>query len=485
MPLKLISRASQAEKKNGPDQGTQAGKGGKVVQLPQPLTPLEKTFLPATIEIEETPPSPAPRVVLWVIVSLITTFIIWTCVAQVDVVSTTYGKVVPDGGIKAIQATDNAIIRAIHIKEGQFVKRGDLLIELDPSINSVDLGSGSEKLVVTRVELARLNAELTGQKPDYAIEGARQDMILQQETLRLAREGNFNARLAEAKNNQNGKEMFLYSSMDNLRKLQETAKSVRDKEARVRPFVGQVMSHFDYLKLKDDLTQIESDIAAQQNLVRQIQADKSALEQKTLQIKQEQRSQIMAEVREKLSLITAQQGDVDKNTKLVSQKELRAPVDGQVQSLNVTTVGGVVVAAQTLATVVPKDSPLVIETSLSNEDIGFVRVGQPVDIKVDTFPFQKFGTIKGTVTWVSPDADMGAVRNSDTGQNATDSTAKQKLSYRMRIQPGTSSVSVYGKPQLISPGMTVEADVITDKRTIIEFFLAPVVKYWKEGMQVR
>lgn len=173
---------------------------------------------------------------------------------------------------------------------------------------------------------------------------------------------------------------------------------------------------------------------------------------------------------------------------------LRAPTDGFVQDVKVTTVGSVVTPAETLVTIVPRGTPLMVEADVSNKDIGFVKVGQPVMVKLDTFPFQKYGSVPGTVTWVSPDAEgtarhgfLGAQDAGAGGGRAPWGTHPRTRSplYRVHIHLSRLSIRVHGRNEPLRPGMSLEADIVTNHQRVIEFFLSPIVKYIHEGLQVR
>ncbi len=188
-------------------------------------------------------------------------------------------------------------------------------------------------------------------------------------------------------------------------------------------------------------------------------------------------------------------GDLDRSKELYSLKWLRSPIDGIVQRLDVTTVGQVVTPAQSLVTIVPDGTALIIEASLSNEDIGYVKVGQPVEVKVDTFPFQKYGSLRGTLVWVSADAEDKATASKDldarsgapatTPHPDTEAAGTTGYVYKVHIRTDRSQLTVAGEPRRLQAGMTVQADIVTDRRRIIDFFLSPVIKYLDEGMTVR
>ena len=168
------------------------------------------------------------------------------------------------------------------------------------------------------------------------------------------------------------------------------------------------------------------------------------------------------------------------------------------QKVDVTTVGQVVTPAQSLVTIVPDGIPLVVEASVSNEDIGYLKVGQNVEVKVDTFPFQRYGSLRGTLVSISPDAEdkNAPARDTDTRAGASSSqsadpthdpaaTPNTGYVYKVRIHTGDAHFVVDGESRPVLSGMTVQADVMTDRRRVIDFFLSPVVKYLDEGMKVR
>lgn len=331
------------------------------------LTALEQEFLPPVLEIQETPPSPLKRQVVWSIVLLVTVLLVWATVGRIEVASMANGKFIPDGKIKVIQPMETSIVRAIHVHEGQRVKTGDLLLELDPTINAADLEASRKRLAIAK-----------------------------------------------------------------------------EREANARPLVGiGALSRQDYLQIKQDLATAEGDIT---------------------------------KARERYEL-----------------GWLRSPVDGLVQSVNVTTLGAVVTSAQPLVTIVPLGSSLVVEAMLSNADVGFVKIGQRAEIKVDTFPFQKYGTIGGTLVWVSPDAEDKSARageSSDTPPNVSGTENRgdprnTEYLYRVHIKPDTLTMRVDGQDAPLTSGMSVKVDIMTDNRRVIEFFLSPVIKYLDEGMKVR
>lgn len=450
----------------------------------------DDVFWPQVIHTDNSGPPSGHRLVLWTLLGLVAVLIGWAAIGEIDVVATAPGKVIPEGRVKVLQAADSAIVRAIHVREGQIVREGDLLVELDPTINAAEHKTISEKLILAQLELERLKAELGSREPSLDIPGALPDLVALQHALLASQRASHAARVAQARSERQHRVMLEDAARATLRKLEETSATAREREERARAHVGQVVAHFDYLQLKDSLSNHLSELVKQRSALQAAHEERLAAEQRLRLIEAEHRSNLITQISEKSALIAALNGEKAKAIQLLAQKELRAPTDGQVQSLAITTTGGVVTSAQVIASIVPSDTLLVVEAVLSNADIGYVHLGQRVEIKVDTYPFQKYGTLSGSVAWISPDAESRSPASVDPtetqGQSNTVSVpGKSGLMYRVRIKPDQPGIVVKDSLRPIAVGMTVQADIVTDSRRVIDFFLAPIVKYWDEGMKVR
>jgi len=213
------------------------------------------------------------------------------------------------------------------------------------------------------------------------------------------------------------------------------------------------------------------------------------------EVEHDHQAEVYGQLSDKVANEAGLRGDMEKSRELHELKWLKAPVDGWVQKINVTTVGGVVNPAQTLLTIVPDGMPLVVEATLSNDDIGYVKVGQPVELKVDTFPFQKYGTLKGSLVWVSPDAEEKSIASANDENGAGGNQPEKAIQnvksvkdgyvYKVRIRADQQAFIGDGHPAPLQAGMTVQADIATDRRRVIEFFLSPLIKYLNESASVR
>ncbi len=170
------------------------------------LTAQEREFLPPLLEIQETPPSPVKRWVLWSIIALVLALIVWATVSRISIVATAPGKFIPDGRVKEMQPLESSIVKAIHVKEGQRVRAGDLLLELDPTISAAELDANADKYGFNKLEQARLNAELTLGSAHYAATGQPAARVALEERMRQARVQAHAAKLAEAKATVGGKD---------------------------------------------------------------------------------------------------------------------------------------------------------------------------------------------------------------------------------------------------------------------------------------
>jgi hemolysin D len=463
------------------------------------LTPQEREFLAPLLEIQETPPSPLKRRVLWSIIALVVSLLIWAMIGKIAIVATAPGKFIPDGRVKEVQPLESSIVKAIHIKEGQRVHQGDLLLELDPTLSAAELAASADKYGFNKLEQARLNAELANGSAHFSAAGQPPARVALEESMRKARNQAHAAKVAEAKATVEEKSAALAAAQATLKKYEQTTTIAAEREASARPLVDTgAISRLDYLQLKEDLTKNRNDLSAQIETVQEAGAAVAGAERALEQVERDRVADIYGDLDKHVTDEPALKGELDKSKELFELKWLRAPVDGLVQKVGVTTIGQVVTPAQSLVTIVPDGTPLIVEATVSNEDIGYLKVGQPVEVKVDTFPFQRYGTLKGTLLWISPDAEdkNAASRDTDTRSGASSQAADPAGNpantssntgyvYKVHVRTEARHFLVDGDARPVVSGMTVQADITTDRRRVIDFFLSPVVKYLDEGMKVR
>jgi hemolysin D len=467
--------------------------------IPFPQRPIrardyELAFLPAALEITETPPSPTRRIVGVTIIALFCLALGWASLGTTDIVATAPGKIVPSGRTKVIQPFETGVIRAIHVQDGQSVKAGDVLIELDPTMSAAELGHLKSDLVSTQLEVARLRAALAADPLDdfHPPDGASPTLIDMQRQFLISQSTEQNSKLAEIERQRAQKEAERATIAATIAKLNATIPLLQQR-VDVRKYLTdkELGSKLQYLAELQDLVGQQQDLFVQQSRYREADAVVAALAETRAKVQAEYRRTLfddLAKAEQKAGGLTQDVIKAEERTKL---QLLTAPVDGVVQQLAVHTVGGVVTPAQALAVVVPADSHIEIEAMVSNRDIGFVHAGQEAEIKIDTFNFTRYGLLQGRVLNVSADAitrDKPPEKSNDKlpGAESTSSEPKgQEMNYAARVSLDRTQMLVEDKLVNLSPGMAVTAEIKTGTRRIISYLLSPVLKYKQETLRER
>lgn len=429
---------------------------------------LEYEFLPPALEIVETPASPIKRALIWIILLIAVLTFLWSYFGRVDEVAVARGKIIPDGHIKVIQPLEAGIIRAIHVKEGQRVKTGQVLIELDPTMKQADVESTEKTLSINLADKEMLMAELQNTEivnPEY------NEFFELQKKLKEARESEYDAKEEALRRILSQKKNELRSAEAILIKIEKTFNILMEQDSAFKNLYEKgFLAKMDYLEKQIKLTSVEQDLEAQRRIVQQVENGLKEKEMNLEALKQERTKEILKNIVETEKTIISFRGEVRKARKRYELEKLTSPVDGTVHGLGTYTIGGIVTPAQPIVTIVPDGTALIVEAMVLNRDIGFLKVGQEAEVKLDTFPFQKYGTIKGRVEWLSPDVvedeKLGAV-------------------YKMKVEVETHDINLDGRMVSITPGMALSVEVKTGKRRIIEFFLSPLIKYTKESLILR
>jgi hemolysin D len=456
----------------------------------------ELAFLPAALEIVETPPSPTGRAIAATIVVLFCAALAWAWWGTIDIVASASGKIVPSGRTKVVQPFETAVVRAIRVQDGQTVKAGDVLIELDPTVNAAERDHLHNDLLAEQLNIARLRAALAGGDDPVAefMPPADADpaLISTQRQLLVNQLTEHRAKIAALDRQQAQKEAEQATTAATIHKLEtmipviqprvDIRKTLMDKE------LGSKLAYFETLQL---LVEQQEELGVQRSHLHEAEAAAAAI--------RETRSQAVAEYRRTLSdeLAKAEQKanglaqDLIKAEQRTRLQRLTAPVDGVVQQLAIHTVGGVVTPAQSLLVVVPSDSRLEIEAMVSNRDIGFVHPGQEAEIKIDTFNFTRYGLLNGRVLSVSQDAiirDRQQDRANDRTlgtQNDSSEPKGQELNYSARISLDRTKMRIDDRMVNLTPGMAVTVEIKTGSRAILSYLLSPLLRYQQESLRER
>jgi len=453
-------------------------------------------FLPAALEIVETPPSPIIHAIGATIVAFFCMALIWASFGHVDIIATASGKIVPSGRVKLIQPFETGVVRAIHVRDGQSVKAGDVLIELDPTMTTAEQEHIRSDLVAAQLDIARLHAVLSdNDNPESAFEapaGASVDLIAMQRQFLLRQVEEYRANLAALDGQRAQKEAEASTIAATIAKLEANGPIIRQRYGIHKALVDKELgSKLTYLETLQQLTENENDTSVQRSRLNEAKAAVAAIIQSRAQAVAEFHRKLFGELAEAERKAAGLAGDLAKAEERTKLQILTAPVDGVVQQLSVHTVGGVVTPAQQLAVVVPSDTVLEVESAISNRDVGFVHVGQDVQIKVDTFNFTRYGLLHGRVLSVSQDAIVREVppdKGTDkvAGAESTSSEPKgQELTYAVRVSLDQTQIQVDNTLANLSPGMAVTAEIKTGSRAVITYLLSPLLRYAHDSMHER
>jgi len=439
-----------------------------------PRRPIEREFLPAALEILETPASPVGRSIALVICLFFAVAIAWAWFGRVDTVAVAQGRVIPSGHTKVIQPLDAGVVRAIHVQDGDRVRAGDTLLELDPTAVEADRERLTRELMTARLAIMRLQALLGDNEPPGAssdLVGLDPAVVHTQQSLYLSQLTEYRKQLA-ALDQEKERQLANAQAIDaGIKKLKKTVPLIQERvNARKTLLEKGLAPRTEYLLLQEQLVTAQQDLAIAKARAAEAKAGLAGLDEQREQVQAQFRRDRLSELAEAETRRTALEQELVKATERANLQRLVAPVDGIVQQLSIHTLGGVVTPAQRLMVIVPENSQLEIEARVLNKDIGFVRPGQEAVIKLDSFPFTRYGTIPATVSHVSTDSiqdERGA------------------LVYTASISPDRATIDVDGRQVRLAPGMSLVAEIKSGQRRVLEFLFDPILRYRDESMQER
>jgi hemolysin D len=454
----------------------------------------EQAFLPAALEIVETPVTPYADAIIGTIVALFCIALAWASLGKVDIVAAASGKIIPSGRTKVVQPFETGVVRAIHVRDGQAVKAGDVLIELDPTMNQAELKHFQSDLMSAELDVARLTAALS-EDPDKTFvppDGASENEVAIQRQFLSRQLDEQRAKRAALEGQRAQKEAELATATASIAKLDAMFPILEERvEIRHELFRHETGSKVNYLEAMQALVEAQQEGLVERSKRNEARAAVAALIESEQQSKAEFQRTLYGELTEAKRKAAGLREDVVKATQRTEFQSLTSPVDGIVQQLAVHTVGGVVTPAQSLLAVVPADSGLEIEAMVKNRDVGFVHVGQEASIKVDTFDFTRYGLLHGRITSLSRDAIIkDDPQSKDDGRSASNSSVGsepkgQELVYAARISLDRTEMQVDENLIKLSPGMAVTVEIKTGARSVISYLLSPLFRYRQESLRER
>jgi len=453
----------------------------------------EREFLPAALEVIETPPSPTGRAMALIIVLFFAVALIWSVFGRVDVIATAPGRIMPAGDVKTIQPLEPGTVRAIHVQDGDHVRAGQLLIELDPTQPGADRDRLTHDLTQAELDVARLTALKTaaegGGSPHLvAPKDASPELVEEAQAGMHAQADQQAAKLADLSQQISQKQAEIAEADAESEKTQASIPMLARKAAIYQQLNQQGYgSSLALIDAQQQLSEARHELIALSDRKAESASGRTALERQRDGARSEYAASLLEDLRK------AQQQENDLGQELVqatdksSQTEIRSPIDGVVDQLAVHTLHGVVTTAEHLMIVVPDSRNLYVEARLANRDVGFVHAGQQVKVKVETFNFTRYGMLDGQVIDVSkdvisddpqPPAGSSSPSGSDQGQARTPT-------YVARIRLASTRMRIDGRDAPLEPGMSVTTEVKTGERTIIDYLLSPLARKTQESLHER
>lgn len=374
-----------------------------------------------------------PSVIIWVALATIIVLITWASFAKIDQVTRAQATVIASDRTQEIQATDNGVLSELLVREGDDVKKGDLLAILEEERAKAALDNSATKAAALRARVARLEAEIFDRPLNFPEEIQKYAEYVQNQTELY-----------------NRRRQAITQDVASLQKMLELAKRELAMNEPLLAY-GDV-SQADVIRLRRQVADIEAQITNKRN--------------KYFEDAQTE----LTKAQEELESETEQLRD---RTQVLEEKRLFAPVDGKVNNIAVTTIGGVVRGGDTIMQLLPTSSDLVVEAKVQPVDIAYVKEGQTASVKLDAYDYSIFGAMNGKVIYISPDTLMEKTPQGD------------KPYYRVQIRIEGAQVADREDEIVIKPGMTASVDIKAMERTVLSYLTKPITKTLSEGLGER
>ena len=436
-------------------------------------------FAPELLAVQREPVSTHVRRTGYATAVVVLAVCLWATLAKVDIVATAAGRLIPRNYSRVVQPAEPGVLREVLVREGEFVRAGQVLMRLDATVAGADRQALASEAALQSLRLRRIDVELAGGQ-FQSVAGDPPLLAAQVDEQYRARRRAYLDGLAQEQATVDRAVQELASARQQLSKLQATVplyqQSARSYQALVRDgFVSELGANE---KVRESIEK-EQELKAQQATVAALEHAAEQARRRLAQVQSSYRAELQ---QERLELLAAQQKTSAEREKLAYRSgllEVRAPEDGVAQDLFTSTAGAVVQPGTVLLHLVPRGEPLLAEVALRNEDAGFVAAGQRVRVKLVAYPFQRYGMLEGEVETVSPDSLANdPQRAAAQGQNPH--------SYRVLVRLASQEFrSPDGTPLRLAPGMAVQAEIHQGERTVLEYLLSPIRKAAQEAGRER
>ncbi|HHH1986476.1 TPA: HlyD family type I secretion periplasmic adaptor subunit [Yersinia enterocolitica] len=433
----------------------------------------EYDFLPAYLDIVERPVAPLARRTAWFLALTLLLVLVWSIAGRLDIHASANGKVIVAEHSKIIQSLEPGVVVAINVHDGDRVVAGQVLLELNPIGVDAEVNNINQQLMHRSLEAARMSALLTDAPLTNFIypDNSPENLVMTAKSLLTKEYDEVNAELARQDSERAVNQAYIQAGSTNITHHKALMKNIHQRLQALQTLVKSkaiaeaevLIQEREWLNARAEGNRFESEQAV-------LRAKMRNLAQVRLHYLAEKKRSYQEQLNKAHEVINQLNQELVKLTEKQRQQTLRAPVDGVIQQSSVHTLGGVVTSAQPLMVLVPESHQLELDVMILNKDIGFVLPGQAVEVKIDSFPYTRFGTLSGEVKHISLDAMEDQ---------------QQGLVFPARIRLDSDTLTVEGKPVRLSAGMSVSAEIKTGRRRVIDYLLSPLQQYQSEAMRER
>lgn len=420
----------------------------------------QKRYLSQAIRLEESTNPAIVRMTMLFVSATILTFIVWAAFTNINEVAHTPGEVTPQGQQQVVQHLEGGIVRSIYVQEGQTVKKGDALLSLDGAGSEDDLNRAATKKASLALQEERLRAFTEGRRPDFSVYASSHPAQVKDQILFY--DGMVKARGEEQKivtEQVEQKRRMISTLQADLKTDRENLSITRDlynrrAELNKKGYVSDVQ----FLETKQKLNDITGRIRQTESRMSVTRAEISEFENRLKSLGAQQQDQAHERLDQVLAEIAQNDELIEKLGNRVKRLEIKSPTDGFIKGIAVNTIGAVVQPGEVLMEVVPVDERLVVQVKIPPQHIGHIKPGQPVQLKFSSFDFARYGSVHGKLEQISATTFQG-----ENGQRYYEGRVALERNY------------VGKNPEnLIMPGMTVMADIVTGKKTVLNYLLKPI-----------
>lgn len=441
----------------------------------------ENAFLPAHLELIETPVSSLPRWIGRLITLFLLIALLWSYLGKVEIVAVATGKILPSGRSKIIQPIETATVKQSYVRNGQVVKKGDLLLELTTLGVESELSKAQSALKLARLNQLRQEAlfaaiqenstpQLKNGNTQFTFD-TKDMLFVREEQLALSQYQTWIAEKQKLAATIQQKETEKSTIDIQIQKLTTVLKNEKVRRNDIYNLYkkGHASKH-EFFSQDNQVIELENEKNIQQSKIQELNAQLEQVRKEYQVFEQSFRRNVLDELRKANEQVEQLTLEVEKNQQRQEYSEIYAPVDGTIQQLQTYTIGGVVTTAQPLMTIVPLGEQLEIEAMVSNKDIGFISEGQNVTVKIEAFPYTRYGYLTGKVKYLS----FEAVQDEKLG-----------LVFPVTIVMEKSHLTIEKKEVSLIAGMAVSAEIKTGERRVIDYLLSPLRKVIDDSFKER